>query len=143
MNETREKKDAQLSEVLAASNIEPGALAAVTKRLEDVLDVKNKTIRALQLEVAKVRKLFGSRGDSDHQHAQLLLGTRSSGLDVAERVMLKRQQSRAAESGEDDAGSAGTSSPQSPVVPDQVDARERAREKAREKAAARIAAISA
>ncbi|KNC53136.1 uncharacterized protein AMSG_12244 [Thecamonas trahens ATCC 50062] len=96
-----------------------------------------------QLEVAKVRKLFGSRGDSDHQHAQLLLGTRSSGLDVAERVMLKRQQSRAAESGEDDAGSAGTSSPQSPVVPDQVDARERAREKAREKAAARIAAAEA
>ncbi|KNC47708.1 growth-arrest-specific protein 8 [Thecamonas trahens ATCC 50062] len=56
LNDELEKKDAQLSEVLAASNIEPGALAAVTKRLEDVLDVKNKTIRALQLEVAKVVK---------------------------------------------------------------------------------------
>jgi len=53
LNDELEKKDAQLSEVLAASNIEPSALAAVTKRLEDVLDVKNKTIRALQVEVAK------------------------------------------------------------------------------------------
>merc|ERR1719495_2770515 len=35
-----EKKDAQLNEILAASNLEPAALSVVTRKLEDVLDAK-------------------------------------------------------------------------------------------------------
>jgi hypothetical protein len=39
-----EKKDAQLAEVLKASNLEPGALGPVERRLEDILTAKNQTI---------------------------------------------------------------------------------------------------
>merc|ERR1712235_41744 len=43
-----EKKDAQLNEILAASNLEPAALSVVTRKLEDVLDAKNGAIKDLQ-----------------------------------------------------------------------------------------------
>merc|ERR1711935_161293 len=51
-----EKKDAQLNEILAASNLEPAALAVVTRKLEDVLDAKNAAIKDLQYELARVCK---------------------------------------------------------------------------------------
>merc|ERR1712147_330193 len=51
-----EKKDAQLNEILAASNLEPAALSAVTRKLEDVLDGKNAAIKDLQYELARVCK---------------------------------------------------------------------------------------
>ena len=44
-----EKKDAQLNEILAASNLEPAALSVVTRKLEDVLDAKNGAIKDLQV----------------------------------------------------------------------------------------------
>ena len=56
MNETLEKKDAQLSEVLAASNLDPAAMNNVANKLQDVLDAKNSAIKELQFEVAKVTK---------------------------------------------------------------------------------------
>ena len=40
-----EKKDAQLNEILAASNLDPAALSVVTRKLEDVLDAKNGAIK--------------------------------------------------------------------------------------------------
>merc|ERR1712159_228143 len=51
-----EKKDAQLNEILAASNLEPAALSVVTRKLEDVLDAKNGAIKDLQYELARVCK---------------------------------------------------------------------------------------
>jgi len=54
--DTLEKKEAQLNEVLAASNLDPQALSAVTRKLEDVLDGKNAAIKDLQYELARVCK---------------------------------------------------------------------------------------
>jgi len=56
MSEQLEKKDSQLAEVLAASNLEPAMLEKVNKKLEEVLDNKNSIIKALQYDVAKVCK---------------------------------------------------------------------------------------
>jgi chromosome segregation ATPase len=51
-----EKKEAQMNEVLAASNLDPTSLAVVTRKLEDVLDAKNSAIKELQYEVARIAK---------------------------------------------------------------------------------------
>lgn len=54
--DTLEKKEAQFNEVLAASNLDPMALSAVTRKLEDILDSKNSAIKDLQYELARVSK---------------------------------------------------------------------------------------
>ena len=54
--ETLEMKEAQLNEVLSASNLDPNALTAVTRKLEDILDSKNTAIRDLQYELDRVCK---------------------------------------------------------------------------------------
>ncbi|XP_044111433.1 dynein regulatory complex subunit 4 isoform X2 [Neovison vison] len=51
-----EKKEAQFNEVLAASNLDPTALTLVSRKLEDVLESKNSTIKDLQYELARVCK---------------------------------------------------------------------------------------
>lgn len=51
-----EKKEAQLNEVLSASNLDATALTVVTRKLEDVLDSKNSAIKDLQYELARVCK---------------------------------------------------------------------------------------
>ena len=56
LKEQLEKKEAQLNEVLAASNLDPAALAIVTRKLEDVLDAKNAAIRDLQYDLARACK---------------------------------------------------------------------------------------
>jgi ubiquitin len=56
VEETLEKKDAQLSEVLAASNLDPAVLGQVTNKLDDLLEEKNKAIQDLQFEMARVMK---------------------------------------------------------------------------------------
>ncbi|XP_055002355.1 dynein regulatory complex subunit 4 isoform X2 [Sorex araneus] len=56
LSATVEKKEVQLNEVLAASNMDPGALTLVSRKLEDVLDSKNNTIKDLQYELARVCK---------------------------------------------------------------------------------------
>ncbi|XP_029464188.1 dynein regulatory complex subunit 4 isoform X2 [Rhinatrema bivittatum] len=56
LSETLEKKEAQLNEILAASNLDPSALSLVTRKLEDVLDSKNSAIKELQYELARVCK---------------------------------------------------------------------------------------
>ncbi|MEE6518940.1 hypothetical protein FKM82_030268 [Ascaphus truei] len=56
LGEMLEKKEAQLNEVLAASNLDPIALTTVTRKLEDVLDSKNNAIKDLQYELARVCK---------------------------------------------------------------------------------------
>ncbi|XP_065827526.1 dynein regulatory complex subunit 4-like [Oscarella lobularis] len=54
--DTLEKKEAQLNEVLSASNLDPTAMSVVTRKLEDVLDSKNSAIKDLQYELARVCK---------------------------------------------------------------------------------------
>nr|CAH8860565.1 unnamed protein product [Trichobilharzia regenti] len=54
--ETIEKKEAQLSEVLSASNLDPISMATVSRKLGDILDSKNGTIKELQYELARVCK---------------------------------------------------------------------------------------
>jgi len=51
-----EKKDAQLSEVLAASNLDPAVLGTVTNKLDDLLDEKNRLVKDLKYELARVTK---------------------------------------------------------------------------------------
>ncbi|POI25921.1 hypothetical protein CIB84_010329, partial [Bambusicola thoracicus] len=51
-----EKKEVELSEVFAASNLEPGALSLVSHKLEDVLNSKNATIEDLQFQLARACK---------------------------------------------------------------------------------------
>lgn len=54
--DTLEKKEAQLNEVLSASNLDATAMSVVTRKLEDVLDSKNSAIKDLQYELARVCK---------------------------------------------------------------------------------------
>ena len=56
VDESLEKKEAQLSEVLAAANLDPNMLGQVSKKLDDVLDAKNGAIKDLQYELARVTK---------------------------------------------------------------------------------------
>jgi chromosome segregation ATPase len=56
LTDTLEKKEAQLTEVISAANLDPSALTLVTRKLEDVLDSKNGAIRDLQYELARVCK---------------------------------------------------------------------------------------
>ncbi|XP_059713564.1 differentially expressed in FDCP 8 homolog isoform X5 [Haemorhous mexicanus] len=51
-----EQKEVELSEVLAASNLDPSALALVSHKLEDMLNSKNATIQDLQIQLARVCK---------------------------------------------------------------------------------------
>nr|XP_035137920.1 dynein regulatory complex subunit 4 isoform X4 [Callithrix jacchus] len=51
-----EKKEVQFNEVLAASNLDPASLTLVSRKLEDVLELKNSTIKDLQYELARVCK---------------------------------------------------------------------------------------
>ncbi|NXE30507.1 DRC4 protein, partial [Ardeotis kori] len=51
-----EKKEVELSEVFAASNLDLGALSVVSRRLEDLVDCKNATIEDLRLQLARVCK---------------------------------------------------------------------------------------
>eukprot|EP00998_Keelungia_sp_KM082_P001725 NODE_1206_length_1425_cov_91.479199_g1195_i0.p1 GENE.NODE_1206_length_1425_cov_91.479199_g1195_i0~~NODE_1206_length_1425_cov_91.479199_g1195_i0.p1 ORF type:complete len:452 (+),score=164.14 NODE_1206_length_1425_cov_91.479199_g1195_i0:57-1412(+) len=54
MNAQLEKKDAQLGEVLKAANLDPGAVAPVERKLEDMLNEKNHTIEELQIGLAEI-----------------------------------------------------------------------------------------
>jgi len=56
MNESLEKKESQLSEVIHAANLDPNLLGTVSKKLDDVLDAKNGAIKDLQYELARVTK---------------------------------------------------------------------------------------
>lgn len=51
-----EKKEVELSEVFAASKLDPGALSLVSQKLEDVLNSKNATIEDLQYQLARACK---------------------------------------------------------------------------------------
>jgi hypothetical protein len=53
INESLEKKESQLSEVIHAANLDPNLLGTVSKKLDDVLDAKNGAIKDLQYEVAR------------------------------------------------------------------------------------------
>jgi len=56
MNESLEKKESQLSEVIHAANLDPNMLGTVSRKLDDVLDAKNGAIKDLQYELARITK---------------------------------------------------------------------------------------
>eukprot|EP00891_Asterochloris_glomerata_P006792 jgi/Astpho2/6792/fgenesh1_pm.00103_%23_10_t len=56
MGDVLEQKEAQLAEVLAASNLDPATLTQLNARLEEVLERKSAQIRGLQYDLAKVSK---------------------------------------------------------------------------------------
>ncbi|KAJ3122309.1 Dynein regulatory complex subunit 4 [Physocladia obscura] len=56
LKETLEKKDLQLNEILKATNLDPAALSNLTRRLEEVLELKNQQIKELQYDLAKITK---------------------------------------------------------------------------------------
>ncbi|XP_069724918.1 dynein regulatory complex subunit 4-like [Phaenicophaeus curvirostris] len=51
-----ERKEMELSEVLAASNLDPSTFSLVSQKLEDVLKSKDTTIKDLQLQLARACK---------------------------------------------------------------------------------------
>lgn len=51
-----EERDAQLTNVLAAVNLEPTTLEIVTRELEDKLETKNRAIKDLHFELKKIEK---------------------------------------------------------------------------------------
>lgn len=57
LKDNLEKRELQVNEILKATNLDPGALANLTKRLEDVLNGKNQHIKDLQYDLAKVTKV--------------------------------------------------------------------------------------
>ena len=58
LKDNLEKRELQVNEILKATNLDPSALASLTKRLEDVLNAKNGHIKDLQYDLAKVTKVF-------------------------------------------------------------------------------------
>lgn len=58
MRENLEKRELQVNEILKATNLDPAALASLTRRLEEVLNAKNDQIKDLQYDLAKVTKVF-------------------------------------------------------------------------------------
>ena len=56
INETRETKDAQINQIMAAARINPQALGVVQNTLEEYEDLKNKTIKEIQTELKKIRE---------------------------------------------------------------------------------------
>lgn len=56
LKESLEKKELQVNEILKATNLDPSALASLTRRLEDVLNAKNQQIKDLQYDLQKVTK---------------------------------------------------------------------------------------
>jgi hypothetical protein len=62
LSEALEFKDAQLGGVMTAAHLDPASLAQVNRKLEEVLASKNSIIRALQYDVAKVRRSLPQKG---------------------------------------------------------------------------------
>lgn len=56
LNDVVERKEAQLSEILAASNLEPAASAQVSQGLQEILQSKNTEIRQLQDDLRRLTK---------------------------------------------------------------------------------------
>lgn len=57
LKEMVEKRDLQVNEVLKATNFDPAAMTSLTRRLEEVIDAKNRQIKELQYDLAKVTKV--------------------------------------------------------------------------------------
>ncbi len=49
-----EKKESQLTEILASANLDPSVMGVVAKRLDEVVETKDSSIRELQSELQRV-----------------------------------------------------------------------------------------
>ncbi|XP_075221357.1 dynein regulatory complex subunit 4-like [Lycorma delicatula] len=56
LEETLEKREVQLSEAISATNLDPKTMRSINSKLEEVLNVKNKHVKDLQMELARVCK---------------------------------------------------------------------------------------
>merc|ERR1711865_193006 len=54
MNEELEKREAQLSELLSHANIDASTVGAVSRRWDDVIEVKNQVVRDLQQRLGEL-----------------------------------------------------------------------------------------
>eukprot|EP01062_Namystynia_karyoxenos_P063147 TRINITY_DN55969_c0_g1_i1.p1 TRINITY_DN55969_c0_g1~~TRINITY_DN55969_c0_g1_i1.p1 ORF type:complete len:470 (+),score=264.20 TRINITY_DN55969_c0_g1_i1:94-1503(+) len=81
-----EKKDVKLGAVLHAANLEPVALDVVTRKLEDMLETKNRAIKDLHFELEKVK---WQHRDVVRQYENLCKGHQLPPLDLAQLGLLK------------------------------------------------------
>ena len=51
-------QDAQLNQVLATANLDPTAVKEVTQKVEDEIEKKNKQIKDLSFELARLTKVL-------------------------------------------------------------------------------------
>ncbi|XP_071533328.1 dynein regulatory complex subunit 4-like [Panulirus ornatus] len=58
VSEHLEKKDAVLSEVLSAANLDPSSFSHVNHQLETIVDEKNQLVGELREEVATLRRMY-------------------------------------------------------------------------------------
>ncbi|KAM9860552.1 dynein regulatory complex subunit 4 [Aulostomus maculatus] len=56
LTDSLEKTQAQLSSVLSAANLDQTALSRVTKKIQDIIDTSNKSIKDLQYKRARISK---------------------------------------------------------------------------------------
>ncbi|KAI9142624.1 growth-arrest-specific micro-tubule binding-domain-containing protein [Paraphysoderma sedebokerense] len=56
LKESLERKELQINEIVSATNLDPNMTANITKRLDEELESKNRQIKELQYELAKVTK---------------------------------------------------------------------------------------
>eukprot|EP01065_Artemidia_motanka_P015770 TRINITY_DN1949_c2_g1_i1.p1 TRINITY_DN1949_c2_g1~~TRINITY_DN1949_c2_g1_i1.p1 ORF type:complete len:468 (+),score=210.33 TRINITY_DN1949_c2_g1_i1:66-1469(+) len=83
---TLEKKDAKLGAVLQAAHLEPVALDVVTRKLEDMLETKNRAIKDLHFELEKVK---WQHRDVCRQYEQTCKGNLLPPLDLRQLGLLK------------------------------------------------------
>ena len=57
LRKAMEKKDGELNEVLASANLSPNVVGKLNRNMEDILEVKNQTIRDVQQELERITQL--------------------------------------------------------------------------------------
>jgi T-lymphocyte triggering factor len=76
-----EERDAQLSNVLAAVNLEPSVLEFLTRQIEDTLETKNRAIKDLHFELKKIEK---QHKDVLAEYERRCVGVNAPPLNLAE-----------------------------------------------------------
>ncbi|GIQ89639.1 growth arrest-specific protein 8 [Kipferlia bialata] len=59
-----EGRDAQLGEVLSAANLDPSVLGSIQSRIDGILQGKNREMREVRFELARVAKLYNTLADT-------------------------------------------------------------------------------
>lgn len=81
VNARVEERDAQLSSVLSAANLEPQALEAITRQLEDTIETKDRAIKDLHFELKKIQR---QHRDVITEYERRCIASKVPPLDAAE-----------------------------------------------------------